>query len=99
MIQTTLDEPWLTPATILIETITEPRAGDPRPIGPRAGGRAPPAEKLAACEDLERFRQTAENLYERVRASLFLHAIYRYEIQDDPAIRATGRSRSTASWT
>ena len=40
------------------------------------------AEKLRACEDLERFRKTRENLYERVRTSLFLHALYRYEIQD-----------------
>ncbi len=36
------------------------------------------------------FARHAQNLYERVRASLFLHAIYRYEIQDDPAIRGTG---------
>jgi UTP--glucose-1-phosphate uridylyltransferase len=40
------------------------------------------AEKLAACEQIERFRQSTHNLYERVRASLFLHALYRYEIQD-----------------
>lgn len=39
-------------------------------------------ELLVACEELEAFRQRAENLYERVRASMFLHAIYRYAIQD-----------------
>jgi galactokinase/mevalonate kinase-like predicted kinase len=39
-------------------------------------------EKLRACEELEQFRRARENLYERVRASLFLHTLYRYEIQD-----------------
>jgi len=48
------------------------------------------AEKLSACEELEAFRQRSENLYERVRASLFLHAIYRYDIQEDPAVPETG---------
>src|SRR5262249_27635665 len=47
-------------------------------------------EVLAACDDLERFRQASENLYERVRASLFLHAIYRYALQDSPQIRDSG---------
>ena len=45
---------------------------------------------LAACDELEQFRRTRENLYERVRASMFLHAIYRYELQDAPAVRGTG---------
>ncbi len=48
------------------------------------------AEKLEACHELEEFRRTRENLYERVRASLFLHALYRYEIQEDEAIRGAG---------
>jgi UTP--glucose-1-phosphate uridylyltransferase len=48
------------------------------------------AEKLEACRELEEFRRTRENLYERVRASLFLHALYRYEIQEDPALRGSG---------
>src|SRR5262249_22521410 len=48
------------------------------------------AEKLEACDELEQFRRTCQNLYERVRASLFLHALHRYEIQDDPAVRGTG---------
>ena len=43
---------------------------------------------LAACDELETFRQGAENLYERVRASLFLHAIYRYALQDEVDIDA-----------
>ncbi|MGE3821852.1 MAG: UTP--glucose-1-phosphate uridylyltransferase, partial [Isosphaeraceae bacterium] len=74
----------------LIETITSP---DPprrdRPIRDLIGG-APALEILLACDDLERFRQSSENLYERVRASMFLHAIYRFAIQDSPEIRETG---------
>src|SRR5262249_50772236 len=49
-----------------------------------------PAEKLRACAALEEFRRTRTNLYERVRASLFLHALYRYEIQDAAEVRGTG---------
>jgi galactokinase/mevalonate kinase-like predicted kinase len=48
------------------------------------------AEKLRACEELEEFRRTRTNLYERVRASLFLHALYRYDIQDSAEVRGTG---------
>src|SRR5262249_27848071 len=48
------------------------------------------AEVLAACDDLEAFRQGAENLYERVRASMFLHALYRYAVQEAPEVGDTG---------
>jgi len=48
------------------------------------------AEKLEACEELEQFRRVSDNLYEKVRASLFLHAIYRYEIQDTEGLQQTG---------
>jgi hypothetical protein len=48
------------------------------------------ADKLEACENLERFRRTSDNLYEKVRASLFLHALYRYEIQDAAGLQETG---------
>lgn len=47
-------------------------------------------ELLDACAELERFRRNAQNLYERVRASLFLHAIYRYHLQDSPSLPPTG---------
>ena len=47
-------------------------------------------EKLRACEELEHFRRTRENLYERVRASLFLHTLFRYEIQDALTIGGSG---------
>ena len=49
------------------------------------------AEIVAACGDLERFRQRSENLYERVRASIFLHALYRYAIQDAADVPPTGK--------
>lgn len=48
------------------------------------------ADVLAACSELERFRRTSENLYERVRASIFLHAIYRYRLQESPDLPQTG---------
>ena len=75
---------------LLIETITDSdpaiRDRSVRDLTARAGL----AEKLEACRELEEFRRTRHNLYERVRASLFLHALYRYGIQEDPSIRASG---------
>ncbi|AMV36991.1 UTP--glucose-1-phosphate uridylyltransferase [Planctomyces sp. SH-PL62] len=76
--------------SILIETITgsDPAIRDRSARSLVAG--ASLAEKLQACEELERFRRRSENLYERVRASLFLHAIYRYDVQEDASVRRTG---------
>jgi galactokinase/mevalonate kinase-like predicted kinase len=75
---------------ILIETIT---SSDPevrnRPIGELVAG-CVTGEVLRACDDLERFRQGSANLYERVRASMFLHWIYRYALQEAPGVRPTG---------
>ncbi|QEH37110.1 UTP--glucose-1-phosphate uridylyltransferase [Aquisphaera giovannonii] len=75
---------------LLIETITssEPALRD-RSVLSMARG-ASLGERLEACEALEAFRQRCTNLYERVRASLFLHALYRYEIQEDPGVRTAG---------
>jgi hypothetical protein len=74
----------------LIETITsgEPGIRD-RSVRELTRG-ASLEEKLQACSDLETFRQACQNLYERVRACLFLHAIYRFDIQEDPSVRAAG---------
>src|SRR5829696_5258625 len=76
--------------SLLIETITSP---DPavrdRSVRELIAG-APTEQVLLACDDLERFRQAAENLYQRVRASMFLHAIYRYALQEAPDLRDTG---------
>jgi len=75
---------------LLIETITH---SDPairnRSIGELVAHTSF-AEKLQACEELELFRQASQNLYERVRAALFLHALYRYAIQDAPETPGTG---------
>ena len=49
-----------------------------------------PEALLAACDELDRFRRGAENLYERVRAALFLHAAHRFFLQESPAFPASG---------
>ena len=41
-------------------------------------------ELLAECAELEAFRHRSDNLYERVRATFFLHAIYRFHIPVKP---------------
>lgn len=41
-----------------------------------------PEELFASCEELEAFRRSAENLYERVRATLFLYAAYRFVLME-----------------
>jgi len=43
---------------------------------------ASPADLVAECEALERFRRASENLYERVRALFFLYAIHRFHLPD-----------------
>jgi UDP-N-acetylglucosamine pyrophosphorylase/galactokinase/mevalonate kinase-like predicted kinase len=48
-------------------------------------------ELLEYCEELERFRRGAENLYERVRATLFLYASYRFCLQESGGISSTGK--------
>jgi hypothetical protein len=45
---------------------------------------------LDACNDLETFRHEASNLYERVRALIFLHHIYRYLLQESSDLPGTG---------
>lgn len=48
------------------------------------------ASLLAECEELERFRRTSNNLYERVRAQFFLYAIHRFYLPYAPGMRASG---------
>ncbi len=68
---------------LLIETITSP---DPalrdRPVFDLVSEETSTAAVLSACDVLEEFRQSADNLYARVRACLFLHALYRYRMED-----------------
>ena len=47
-------------------------------------------ELCAACEELETFRRSAGNLYERVRATLFLYAAYRLYLSEARAFKDTG---------
>ena len=42
--------------------------------------RASAAELVAACGELDAFRRSSENLYERVRALFFLYAIHRFHL-------------------
>ncbi len=42
--------------------------------------RAPAAELLAACAELDDFRRSSDNLYHRVRALFFLYAIHRFHL-------------------
>ncbi len=74
----------------LIETITSsnPSLRD-RSIGELIAGRST-AEILAICDELEAFRRDSENLYEQVRASMFLHSVYRYVLQDAADLPSTG---------
>ena len=45
---------------------------------------------LAECDALEAFRHRSENLYERVRALMFLQTIHRYVVQESPDLPSTG---------
>jgi galactokinase/mevalonate kinase-like predicted kinase len=81
----------MTPAmNPLIETITspEPSARD-RSIQDLLAGLST-ADVLRTCDQLETFRRDSPNLYERVRASIFLHAIYRYRLQDSADVPSGG---------
>ena len=45
---------------------------------------------LAACAELEAFRRTSPNLYERVRALFFLYDIHRFHIPQKQGVRPIG---------
>jgi len=49
---------------------------------------APLDELLAEANELEMFRRRSENLYERVRALLFLYAIHRFHLPLKPGVHA-----------
>jgi hypothetical protein len=48
-------------------------------------------ELLSACAELDAFRRTCENLYQRVRALFFLYALHRYHLPPLLAGRETGQ--------
>jgi hypothetical protein len=73
-----------------IETITSPdRDVRNRSFRALCEGMDTPA-LFEACTQLEEFRRDAANLYERVRATLFLYAAYRFHLSESSAIPATG---------
>ncbi|MDZ4858704.1 MAG: UTP--glucose-1-phosphate uridylyltransferase [Candidatus Hydrogenedentes bacterium] len=43
-----------------------------------------------ACEELESFRKSSTNLYERVRATLFLYAAHRFLLTESAGIKESG---------
>ncbi len=47
-------------------------------------------ELLAECAALDAFRRHSDNLYERVRALLFLHAIHRFHLPDKSELSQRG---------
>ena len=74
----------------LVDTITSPEpASRDRSLTSLLDGKST-VEIGRLADDLERFRQGAENLYERVRASIFLYAIHRYHLQDAADLPAGG---------
>jgi hypothetical protein len=78
------------PSNPFIQTITssEPAERD-RPIQDLFEGLSTD-DVYRSANELEIFRQDARNLYERVRASMFLHYLYRYRLQDSPDLPSGG---------
>ena len=55
-------------------------------------GKMTGSQLIAACEELDAFRRSADNLYERVRASLYLYAAYRFHLQESSEFPRTGKA-------
>ena len=51
---------------------------------------APLAELLAECAELDAFRRTSDNLYERVRALFFLYNIHRFHLPRKTGVQSRG---------
>ena len=49
-------------------------------------------ELLKQSEELEEFRRSSDNLYHKVRASLFLFVIYRFYLQENPEGHLYGKT-------
>ena len=47
-------------------------------------------ELLAGAQELEGFRRSSSNLYERVRALFFLYALHRFHIPAHPEVKQGG---------
>ncbi len=66
------------PSLIQLITSSDPAIRN-LPLDRCLAGATPPA-LLAECAELDRFRHQSGNLYERVRALFFLHAIHRFHL-------------------
>ncbi len=74
----------------LVETITsEDEALRNRSINSLLKGKGRD-ELLNLAFELEAFRKETQNLYHRVRASLFLHVIYRFYLQENDSVSRCG---------
>ncbi len=73
-----------------VETITssDPNIRD-RPFSELCEGMSA-EDLLEACHELETFRSQAENLYDRVRASLFLFAAHRFYLTESSGVTHSG---------
>ncbi|MBN1900693.1 UTP--glucose-1-phosphate uridylyltransferase, partial [Candidatus Sumerlaeota bacterium] len=49
-----------------------------------------PKDLFAYCEELEDFRKQTDNLYHRVRATLFLYAVYRFFLMESKFFPSEG---------
>ncbi len=76
---------------VFIETITSPDAEKRNRSFFELSGKMPVQELTPALRELDKFRKTTANLYEKVRAILFLHAGYRFFLQEAEETPATGK--------
>ncbi len=76
--------------SVLVETITSSEAEvRDRPLMQLLAGMSVP-EMLGECEELEQFRRKSDNLYDRVRAGLFLFGAYRFGLQEAEGVARLG---------
>jgi hypothetical protein len=60
-----------------------------RPVNTLLSGKSSD-ELLKAAKELEEFRKSSDNLYHKVRASLFLFVIYRFKLTESPDFEQQG---------
>ena len=73
---------------VAIITAADPAVRD-TPLETACSG-ASAQDLLAACDELDEFWRSADNLYERVRALFFLYAIHRFHLPSAAGVAAGG---------
>ena len=76
---------------VFIETITSPEAEKRNRSFFELSRKMPVKELSIALRELDGFRKTTPNLYEKVRAILFLHAGYRFFMMEAEEVPSTGK--------